>query len=49
VVAGAGLGGDAGEIALTDVAPTLACLLDLPRDGMLGTPLAAVRKARGCR
>jgi hypothetical protein len=50
VVAGPGLAGDAGEIGLVDVAPTIACLLDVPRDEMTGTPLAAVRALRpACR
>ncbi len=50
VVAGPGLTGDAGEIPLVDVAPTVACLLGLPRDGMAGTPLAAVRDGHvACR
>lgn len=50
VVAGASLAPeDVGEIPLTDVAPTLACLLGVPRDRMVGAPLAAVRTARGCR
>ena len=43
VIAGPGLAGDAGEIPLVDVAPTLACLLGVPTDGMVGTTLAAVR------
>jgi predicted AlkP superfamily phosphohydrolase/phosphomutase len=43
VVAGPGLRGDSGEIPLVDVAPTIACLLGLPGDGMVGTTLAAVR------
>jgi predicted AlkP superfamily phosphohydrolase/phosphomutase len=43
VIAGPGLAGDAGEIPLVDVAPTLACLLGVPTDGMAGTTLAAVR------
>lgn len=46
VIAGPGLAGDAGEIPLVDVAPTLACLLDLPIDGMAGATLAAVRRSR---
>lgn len=50
VIAGPGLTGDAGEIPLVDVAPTIACLLDLDRSGMSGTPLAPVRAARpACR
>ena len=50
VIAGPGLAGDAGEIPLVDVAPTLACLLDLDRAGMTGKPLATVRGARpACR
>jgi predicted AlkP superfamily phosphohydrolase/phosphomutase len=50
VLAGPGLAGDAGEIPLVDVAPTIACLLDLPRDGMAGTVVAAVRTIRpACR
>jgi len=50
VIAGPGLSGDAGEIPLVDVAPTLACLLGLAADGMSGTTLAAVRNGRpGCR
>lgn len=43
VVAGPGLRGDAGAIPLVDVAPTIACLLGVSRDGMTGAPLAAVR------
>lgn len=50
VVAGPGLSGDAGEIPLVDVAPTLACLLGVSADGMTGTTLAALRRVRpGCR
>jgi hypothetical protein len=50
VIAGPGLAGDAGPVALVDVAPTLACLLGVATDGMRGAPLAAVRAARpGCR
>lgn len=50
VIGGPGLTGNAGEIRLVDVAPTLACLLDLDRTGMTGTPLAVVRDARpACR
>ncbi len=50
VVAGPDLHGDAGSIPLIDVAPTLACLLGLPTDGMTGTTLAAVRATHpGCR
>ncbi len=49
VVAGPGLHGDAGEIPLVDVAPTLACLLDVARDGMAGTPLPAVAAVHPCR
>ncbi len=50
VIAGPGLHGDAGAVPLVDVAPTLACLLGLPTDGMSGTVLAAVRSARpDCR
>jgi Type I phosphodiesterase / nucleotide pyrophosphatase len=50
VVAGPGLGGDAGEIPLVDVAPTIACLLGLPSDGMTGATLSAVRRTHpGCR
>jgi hypothetical protein len=50
VIAGPGLAGDAGEIPLVDVTATLACLLDVDRAGMTGTPLATVRAARpACR
>jgi len=50
IVSGPGLTGDAGEIPLVDVAPTLACLLGVPADGMAGTPLAAVRAGHAdCR
>jgi predicted AlkP superfamily phosphohydrolase/phosphomutase len=45
VLAGPGLEGDVGDVALVDVAPTLACLLGIARDGMRGTPLDAARKA----
>jgi hypothetical protein len=35
---------------LVDVAPTLACLLGVPADGMAGTALTAVRNGHpGCR
>jgi hypothetical protein len=43
VIAGPGLRGDAGNIPLVDVAPTLACLLGVPTDGMIGSALTAVR------
>ena len=50
VVSGPELAGDAGEIPLVDVAPTLACLLGVPTDGMTGTTLAAVRRTHpSCR
>ncbi len=46
IVSGPGLRGDAGEIPLVDVAPTLACLLGVPADGMVGSTLAVVRARR---
>jgi Type I phosphodiesterase / nucleotide pyrophosphatase len=46
IVSGPGLGGDAGPIPLVDVAPTLACLLEISADGMAGSALAAVRGRR---
>ena len=46
VLAGPGLAGDAGAVSLVDVAPTLACLLGVPTDGMRGSTLASVRAAR---
>ena len=50
VVAGPALAGEHAVIGLPDVAATLACLLGVPRDGMTGTPLAAVARALdGCR
>jgi hypothetical protein len=50
IVAGPGLAGDAGEIPLVDVAPTLACLLSVSAEGMTGTAIAAVRDGQpGCR
>jgi arylsulfatase A-like enzyme len=50
VIAGPGLAGDVGEIPLVDVAPTLACLLGIPTEGMAGTALATVRESRpACR
>jgi predicted AlkP superfamily phosphohydrolase/phosphomutase len=50
IVSGPGLSGDAGEISLVDVAPTIACLLGISADGMAGSALTAVRSGHpGCR
>jgi type I phosphodiesterase/nucleotide pyrophosphatase len=50
VVSGPDLSGDAGRIPLVDVAPTLACLLGVPTDGMTGTTLPEVRRTHpSCR
>jgi predicted AlkP superfamily phosphohydrolase/phosphomutase len=50
VISGPDLEGDAGNVPLVDVAPTLACLLGVSADGMSGTTIAAIRRMRSsCR